>query len=191
MRKYIFCCAYACVCMCIEMHRVCVCVCVCVCLFVRSCLCALRICMFVCMYVCMYVCTCMYVCVCVCVCVCVSCRLYFIYIRQKCVLSHSHTIATTSRRPMTTDNHRQPSTTNYRPNFRSTIGRRPVADQSPTNCQSLADRTPSEFRIIIKIWKPIVVVTKSTIGRGDRSPTILHVCIPTWNCCEPGSPRNY
>ena len=56
---------------------------------------------------------------------------------------------------MTTDDHRQPSTTNYRPNSRSTIGRRPVADQSPTNCQSLGDRTPTEFRIIIKIWKPI------------------------------------
>ena len=89
-------------------------------------------------------------------------------------LSHSHTIATTSRRPMTTDNYRQPSTTNYRPNFRSTIGRRPVADQSPTNCQSLADRTPSEFRIIIKIWKPIgdwlsqnqrLVGNHSAIGR--------------------------
>ena len=39
--------------------------------------------------------------------------------------------------------------------FRSTIGRRPVANQSPTNCQSLGDRTPTEFRIIIKIWKPI------------------------------------
>ena len=70
------------------------------------------------------------------------------------LLSDGHTIAT-SRRPMTTDDHRQPSTTNYRPNFRSKIGRRPVADQSPTNCQSLGDRTPTEFRIIIKIWKPI------------------------------------
>ena len=89
-------------------------------------------------------------------------------------LSLSHTIATTSRRPTTTDNHRQPSTTNYRTNFRSTIGRRPVADQSPTNCQSLADRTPSEFRIIIKIWKPIgdwlsqnqrLVGNHSAIGR--------------------------
>ena len=90
------------------------------------------------------------------------------------IASLSHTIATTSRRPTTTDNHRQPSTTNYRPNFRSTIGRRPVADQSPTNCQSLADRTPSEFRIIIKIWKPIgdwlsqnqrLVGNHSAIGR--------------------------
>ena len=95
-------------------------------------------------------------------------------LENKVMLSHSHTIATTSRRPMTTDNHRQPSTTNYRPNFRSTIGRRPVADQSPTNCQSLADRTPSEFRIIIKIWKPIgdwlsqnqrLVGNHSAIGR--------------------------
>ena len=73
-----------------------------------------------------------------------------------------------------TNDNRQPSTTNYRPNFRSTIGRRPVADQSPTNCQSLADRTPSEFRIIIKIWKPIgdwlsqnqrLVGNHSAIGR--------------------------
>ena len=54
-----------------------------------------------------------------------------------------------------TNDNRRPSTTNYRPNFRSKIGRRPVADQSPTNCQSLGDRTPTEFRIIIKIWKPI------------------------------------
>ena len=54
-----------------------------------------------------------------------------------------------------TNDNRRPSTTNYRPNFRSTIGRRPVADQSPTNCQSLGDRTPTEFRIIIRIWKPI------------------------------------
>ena len=69
--------------------------------------------------------------------------------------SDGHTIATTSRRPMTTDDHRQPSTTNYRPIFRSTIGCRPVADQSPTNCQSLGDRTPTEIRIIIKSWKPI------------------------------------
>ena len=120
-------------------------------------------------------------------------------------LSLSHTIATTSRRPTTTDNHRQPSTTNYRPNFRSTIGRRPVADQSPTNCQSLADRTPSEFRIIIKIWKPIgdwlsqnqrLVGNHSAIGRrpfcirGTKAWQIYG--IPTWNfCCEPGSPRNY
>ena len=73
-----------------------------------------------------------------------------------------------------TNDNRRPSTTNYRPNFRSTIGRRPVADQSPTDCQSLADRTPTEFRIIIKIWKPIgdwlsqnqrLVGNHSAIGR--------------------------
>ena len=89
---------------------------------------------------------------------------------------------------MTTDDHRQPSTTNYRPNFRSTIGRRPVADQSQTNCQSLADRTPTEFQIIIKIWNQLTTgchSMKSTIGRqpfGDRSPTnwCRHWCRHRW-----------
>ena len=114
-----------------------------------------------------------------------------------CSLSHSHTIATTSRRPMTTDDQRQPSTTNYRPNFRSTIGRRPVADQSPTNCQSLADRTPTEFRIIIKIWKPIgdwlsqnqrLVGNHSAIGRRPIGVSI-DGCDLHYTSCALGEQR--
>ena len=69
-------------------------------------------------------------------------------VRSTKCLSDGHTIATTSRRPMTTDDYRQPITDQI-------FDRKLVADQLQTNCQSLGDRTPTEFRIIIKIWKPI------------------------------------
>ena len=50
-----------------------------------------------------------------------------------------------------TNDNRRPSTTidNQLPTKFS------IENRSPTNCQSLGDRTPTEFRIIIKIWKPI------------------------------------
>ena len=41
----------------------------------------------------------------------------FQYAIMKVNLSHSHTIATTSRRPVAADNHQQLSATNFQPKF--------------------------------------------------------------------------
>ena len=78
------------------------------------------------------------------------------------ILSDGHTIATTSRRPMTTDTHRQPITDQI-------FDRQSVADQLQTSRRPIANHSAIGRRLNFESS----FVTKSTIGRqpfGDWLP---------------------
>ena len=82
--------------------------------------------------------------------------------KRRLTLSHSHTIATTSRRPVTADNHQQQSATNFQPKFSPQsvadclpTDRRLFADRSPSGRQPIANYSPTDYRTYFTFWNLI------------------------------------